>query len=177
MAPELLEATDWDSSRDAIEYRPTPWDDGRLSRTAAGRRLALAASASDSGPQARAAALLQRLGTDYNEATFQRHTAFLADSHQHHPADLRADAIRQLQRDYGNQYVQRLAEQIMRERDGQGNDSLMVPLLVHGYIGPLTRIQRYEAGEHARFGETSGSLKGIISGKVFSYKLKSRRNS
>jgi len=52
------------------------------------------------------------LGSDFGQATFDRHAALLGDSRMSNPMYSRqkASIIQQLQRDYGNRYVQRLVQ-------------------------------------------------------------------
>lgn len=59
-----------------------------------------------------------RSGSDYSQAGFQRHTALLGGSRLSHPmyARQRAIMVQQLQRDYGNRYVQGLVEHISRKK-------------------------------------------------------------
>ena len=58
------------------------------------------------------------LGSDFSQSTFDRHAALLGDSRLSHPANsiARIRIAQQLQRDYGNQYVQRLVKHISRQR-------------------------------------------------------------
>ena len=58
------------------------------------------------------------LGSDYSQATFDRHSALLGDRRMSQPMYARQKAIivQQLQRDYGNRYVQRLVDHISRKR-------------------------------------------------------------
>ena len=58
------------------------------------------------------------LGDDFSESAFERHAALLGDSRMSHPmyAGERAGIVQQLQRDYGNRYVQRLVKHISRKR-------------------------------------------------------------
>jgi len=55
---------------------------------------------------------------DFSRRTFEHHAALLGDRRMSHPmyARQRAEIVRQLQRDYGNQYVQRLAQHISHTR-------------------------------------------------------------
>ena len=55
---------------------------------------------------------------DFGEATFERHVSLLSDSRLSQPAytQRRAMIVRQIQRDYGNQYVQRLVNRIQTQR-------------------------------------------------------------
>ena len=57
-------------------------------------------------------------GGDFSEAAFERHVSHLSDSRLSQPAYVqrRALIIRQIQRDYGNQYVQRLVNRIQTQR-------------------------------------------------------------
>ncbi|MCH8063944.1 MAG: hypothetical protein IH861_15735, partial [Chloroflexi bacterium] len=56
------------------------------------------------------------LGSDFSQATFERHAALLGDNRMARPmhARQRAMVVQQLQRDYGNHYVQRLVDHIAR---------------------------------------------------------------
>jgi len=58
------------------------------------------------------------LGSDFSQSTFERHAALLGDPRMSHPmySTKRAAIAKQLQRDYGNRYVQRLVEHIQRRR-------------------------------------------------------------
>ena len=58
------------------------------------------------------------LGRDYGQATFERHAALLGDPHLTGPryANQRADIAKQLQKDYGNRYVQRVISRISERR-------------------------------------------------------------
>ena len=58
------------------------------------------------------------LDSDFSQATFERHAALLGDSRLSSPANAKVgmQIVRQLQRDYGNQYVQRLVSHVQRER-------------------------------------------------------------
>jgi hypothetical protein len=66
-----------------------------------------------------AAAAPRGLGTDFSRETFERHATLLGDSRTSHPANSvqRAMIVRQLQRDYGNRYVQRLVDYISRTNE------------------------------------------------------------
>lgn len=57
-------------------------------------------------------------GGDFGQAAFERHAAILGDVRLSRPiyARQRAAIVRQLQRDYGNHYVQRLVDHISRKR-------------------------------------------------------------
>lgn len=56
------------------------------------------------------------LDNDFSQHTFERHVAQLGDSRFSQPmyAGHRATIVRQLQRNYGNRYVQRLVDHISR---------------------------------------------------------------
>ena len=58
------------------------------------------------------------LGSDFSQRTFERHAALLGDSRmsQRMYRQQRAAIIMQLQRDYGNRYVQRLVKHISQKR-------------------------------------------------------------
>ena len=61
------------------------------------------------------------LGREFSQATFESHAALLSDSQLFHPANARvkAQVVRKLQSDYGNQYVQRLVNHITAKREVQ----------------------------------------------------------
>lgn len=63
-------------------------------------------------------ARVPQLGSDYSLSTFERHAALLGDPRLANRmyARQRAEIMRQLQRDYGNRYVQRLVKHISRTR-------------------------------------------------------------
>ena len=87
------------------------------------------------------------LGGEFSQATFQRHAALLSDSQFFRPANARAKAqvVRKLQSDYGNQYVQRLVDYIYNgraetpavQRQGLEDDEL-----VQGKFEPTTQLRR-----------------------------------
>ena len=58
------------------------------------------------------------LGSDYSQRTFERHAALLGDNRMSHRMyrQQRAMIVQQLQRDYGNRYVQRLVKHISQKR-------------------------------------------------------------
>ncbi len=58
------------------------------------------------------------LGNDFSQRTFERHAALIGDTRMSRPmyAQQRALIVQQLQRDYGNRYVQRLVDHISRKR-------------------------------------------------------------
>ena len=58
------------------------------------------------------------LGSDFSERTFERHAELLGDSRMSHRmyAQQRTAFVMQLQRDYGNRYVQRLVNHISQKR-------------------------------------------------------------
>lgn len=66
--------------------------------------------------------LVEMLGSDLSQSAFERHTALLSDSHmtQAMYSAQRAAVVRQLQRDYGNAYVQRLVNHVVGQRSGPG---------------------------------------------------------
>ena len=88
-------------------------------------------------------------GSDFSQRTFERHAALLGDSRMSQPmyASQRALIVRQLQRDYGNRYVQRLVNHISRmpaeavhlRRSIQGNHrstgESRVPRVLKGTMG------------------------------------------
>ena len=59
------------------------------------------------------------LGGDFDQGTFERHAAILGHSRMSQPAYARqrVEIMRELQRDYGNRYVQRLVDHIQTKRD------------------------------------------------------------
>ena len=58
------------------------------------------------------------LDSGFSQGTFESHAALLGDSRLSRPANarVRIQIAQQLQRDYGNQYVQRLVKHISRQR-------------------------------------------------------------
>ncbi len=58
------------------------------------------------------------LGSGFSQRTFERHATLLGDSRMSHRmyAQQRAAIVMQLQRDYGNRYVQRLVKHISQKR-------------------------------------------------------------
>ena len=58
------------------------------------------------------------LGSDFGQGTFEHHAAILGDSRLSSPANAaqRASLVLQLQRDYGNQYVQRLVDHVSKTK-------------------------------------------------------------
>ena len=80
-----------------------------------------------------ATSALQRLGTDFSQATFGRHADLLGDPRMSHPmyALQRAAIMRQLQQEYGNRYVQRLVKHIKQPRAAATSDSVLDSPLVH----------------------------------------------
>ena len=68
------------------------------------------------------------LGSDFSQLTFERHAALLGDSRMSHRmyASQRTAIVMQLQRDYGNRYVQRLVDHIKRQRAGTVQTKLTV---------------------------------------------------
>ena len=67
------------------------------------------------------------LGGDFSQSIFERHAGLMGDGRLSHPANARQRAliVQQLQRDYGNQYVQRLVEHVMRLRSAATSDSVL----------------------------------------------------
>lgn len=59
-------------------------------------------------------------GGGTSEEMFERHAALLGDQRMSHPANAsqRADIVRQIQRDYGNSYVQRLVDHVSSQTSG-----------------------------------------------------------
>ena len=59
-----------------------------------------------------------QLGGDFSQATFERHAGVLGDGRMSHSSNVsqRAEIVQQLQRTYGNQYVQRLVDHVSRKR-------------------------------------------------------------
>ncbi len=74
--------------------------------------------------------VLQRMGQGFSQDTFERHAGLLGDKRLARPANsmVRVQVIRQLQRDYGNQYVRRLVEHVSR----QGSDDVQGPMGAEG---------------------------------------------
>ena len=56
------------------------------------------------------------LGSDFSQATFERHAALMGGMSHSMYARQRANLAQRLQRDYGNRYVQRLVDHIQRKR-------------------------------------------------------------
>ena len=58
---------------------------------------------------------------EFSQATFERHAALLSDPQLSHPlnATVKAQVVRKLQSDHGNQYVQRLVNHITAKREVQ----------------------------------------------------------
>ena len=56
------------------------------------------------------------LDSDFSQATFERHAALMGGMSHSMYARQRANLAQQLQRDYGNRYVQRLVDHIQRKR-------------------------------------------------------------
>jgi len=84
-----------------------------------GRHPTSEAATQAAGLDAVAAGLEQWTGSDFSQATFQRHAALLGDGRLSRPANTgqRVRIVQQLQRDYGNQYVQRLIKQVKASRE------------------------------------------------------------
>jgi hypothetical protein len=77
-------------------------------------RLSARAKSDASRPPGNQLTLLAMLGSDFSQDTFDRHAAPLGDSRMAQPmySAQRAAIVRQLQREYGNIYVQRLVNRI-----------------------------------------------------------------
>lgn len=126
------------------------------------------------------------LGSGFGDATFQNHVELLSDIRMSHSANAprRASIVQQLQRSYGNQYVQRVVNQVMqvrasrtyssqneqkrsrtpRPRDSDNAITEVEPLGMH------SAVQRFEAGEHAQFGGKKGKQRSIeINGVKMTY--------
>ena len=98
------------------------------------RPLPTVESATRGGPglDDEATAMLQRLGSGFSEATFGRHADLLGDPRMSHRMYVRQRAaiVQQLQRDYGNRYVQRLVKHIKQSRAAATSDSVLNSPLV-----------------------------------------------
>lgn len=93
------------------------------------------------------------LGGDFSQSTLERHATLLGNSRMSHPmyAQRRATIVQRLQRDYGNMYVQRVFDQIKRNRNTAAS--------LTGVTGAT--IQRYqkftdEHGAKYRFSDDYG---------------------
>ena len=84
------------------------------------------------------------LDNDFSQHTFERHAALLRDSRFSQPmyAGQRATIVRQLQRNYGNRYVQRLVDHISR----MAAEAVQAKLTV----GPAGDKYEQEAGRVAK---------------------------
>ena len=100
------------ASRDGGKVRAQP-EQKRRARPAQTAESGLAAAHEVVGQLSEAL-----LGSDFSQGTFERHAALLGDSRMAQPMyhRQRAAIIMQLQRDYGNRYVQRLVDHISRTR-------------------------------------------------------------
>ena len=81
-----------------------------------------------SGPEATFHPWESFVAGDFSQATFERHAALLDDSRAAIPmnAHRQAKFVQQLQRDYGNRYVQRLVDHNMRRPIGSAQRKLTV---------------------------------------------------
>ena len=81
------------------------------------------------------------LGSDFSQRTFERHAALIGDSRMSHRmyAKKRAAIVMQLQRDYGNRYVQRLVKHISRQRAEAAQAKLTVGPAGDKYEQRLTK--------------------------------------
>ena len=91
------------------------------------------------------------LGSDFGQGTFEHHAAILGDSRLSSPANAaqRASLVLQLQRDYGNQYVQRLVDHVSKtkaetvQRQDEEEELQMKPLeQIHTSVLQAMVIQR-----------------------------------
>ena len=93
------------------------WD----SKTPGRRSPSLASAAHQQYPQTDVPGLT--LGSDFREATFERHASNLARLSHPMYSRRKSDLVLQLQRDYGNRYVQRLVDHIGARRADQTHRS------------------------------------------------------
>ena len=79
------------------------------------------AAAVDAGLLTQESPLTASMGSDFSQTTLECHAAVLGDSRMSRPMyrRQRTEYMLRLQRDYGNRYVQRLVDHIMRKRDEQ----------------------------------------------------------
>lgn len=58
------------------------------------------------------------VGSDFSQGTFERHAEHLSDARMAHPANAaeRSSFVQQIQRDYGNTYVQRLVDHVSQQK-------------------------------------------------------------
>ena len=84
------------------------------------------------------------LGGDFSQSTFERHAALLGDPRLRHPtaAMQRALLARQIQRDYGNRYVQRLVDHISQKRA----EAVQTKLAVGEYEQEADRVAKQVVG-------------------------------
>jgi len=66
------------------------------------------------------------VGGDFSQAAFERHATLLTDPRLSHPVNQvrKVQIVRQLQRSYGNRYVQRLVNYVARTRSAQNNNEV-----------------------------------------------------
>ena len=95
--------------------------------------------------------------SDFSQETFERHAELLGDGRLYSPANASVgiQLVQQLQRDYGNQYVQRLVSHVQRERA----EAIQTKL----EVGPAGDKYEQEADEVAKqvVGTTSPAGEGI----------------
>ncbi len=107
------------------------------------------------GPDGQPMPLEGLLGSDYSQSTFERHAALLGDPRMSHPmySSQRTAIARQLQRDYGNRYVQRLVERIQRDRSEAAQTKLTVGPAHQEMDSDGLDLQREYAPDVQRAGE------------------------
>ena len=89
-----------------------------------------------------------QLGGDFSQATFERHAEVLGDGRMSHSANVfpRAEIVQQLQRTYGNQYVQRLVDHVSRKRTERVQTKLTVGPAGDEYEQEADRIAKQVVG-------------------------------
>lgn len=106
--------------------RPKPQQDSRQRTSSTDRGQATSEPAADMQELQHPWESL--LDSDFSQRTFERHAALLGDSRMSHRMyrQQRAAIVMQLQRDYGNRYVQRLVKHISQKRAEAGQAKLTV---------------------------------------------------
>ena len=89
-----------------------------------------------------------QLGGDFSQATFERHAEVLGDGRMSHSANVfpRAEIVQQLQRTYGNQYVQRLVDHVSRKRTERVQTKLTVGPAGDEYEQEADRVAKQVVG-------------------------------
>ena len=98
-----------------------------------------------------AAPLLESIGSDLGEATFDRHATLLGDHRLTHSANAgqRYKIVQALQRDYGNTYVQRLVKHVMRAEAAEARTSVLESPLVRAAEEENQTDDAYQVGPDA----------------------------